>query len=330
MFFSCVTDHRPVKLVCAFAKTAPASLYQTCNRKAVRPDRPVTDEERSRVRQAPGRIPWFSWNLDVDLHCEGLAAAWCEAGEVLSPPKHTKPINVKPYVTEQALHLIGLRKALQRYLRHERSERQRRLCLIIVLAAFCQYTRGACFTPTAREIAAGWLAAIDYSEAVAWGLYRWYGLRLRELVAAGKRAYLQRLVDDAASCTLRNPAELYASIRRAFPTAKSARRSSLVPLPMLLGPDGEPVLSSADREACWRGHFAEQEAGTTVTAEQYVSALQHRHVPQGVFDICVVPTLAQAEQVILRLQNGKAAGADQITAELLSSQPLTPLAGCYR
>ncbi|OLQ12746.1 hypothetical protein AK812_SmicGene3341 [Symbiodinium microadriaticum] len=164
-------------------------------------------------------------------------------------------------------------------------------------------------------IAAGWLAAIDYSEAVAWGLYRWYGLRLRELVAAGKRAYLQRLVDDAASCTLRNPAELYASIRRAFPTAKSARRSSLVPLPMLLGPDGEPVLSSADREACWRGHFAEQEAGTTVTAEQYVSALQHRHVPQGVFDICVVPTLAQAEQVILRLQNGKAAGADQITAE---------------
>ncbi|CAE7849805.1 unnamed protein product [Symbiodinium microadriaticum] len=251
-----------------------------------------------------------------DHHAEeALAEAWSTAGQTLQDKSRTAP--VRPYVTSLAMQIISFRKELQSYLRQEATERTRRL-LQIVFVAFRLYYQHRYFEGDQRALADRWLTAIDYSEALALALYRWYGLRLREQIAAGKRTYFQSLVADASNHTLRRPKELYAAIRKAFPAAKAARRSSLMPLPMLLDAQGQPIATTEARQECWREHFSEQEAGVPVTDQQFVTHLRARHRPaQAVFSIDVLPTLAQTEQVILGLKNGKAAGADCLTAELL-------------
>ena len=308
-------DHRPVKLQCAFTKKAPAHSYTTSCRRAVRPAKPETPEAKARVACLLSSIPWFGWHVDVDVHCEALAEAWSTAGQTLQDKSRTAP--VRPYVTSLAMQIISFRKELQSYLRQEATERTRRL-LQIVFVAFRLYYQHRYFEGDQRALADRWLTAIDYSEALALALYRWYGLRLREQIAAGKRTYFQSLVADASNHTLRRPKELYAAIRKAFPAAKAARRSSLMPLPMLLDAQGQPIATTEARQECWREHFSEQEAGVPVTDQQFVTHLRARHRPaQAVFSIDVLPTLAQTEQVILGLKNGKAAGADCLTAELL-------------
>ena len=308
-------DHRPVHLKCSFAKTAPAKVYRTTQRRAVRPGKPASIEDHSRAQQALAAIPQFGWQVDVDFHCETLSHLLCQAGRQATPTATAEPL--RSYVPAEAMDVIRLRRALQRYLREERRERERRsLCLFF--AAFCLLRRGEAFTQPALQTADVWLWELDYSEALALALYRWYGLRLRESVAAGKREYLKALVDDVAQFSLRQPGDLYRAVRRAFPAAKASRRSAFTPLPALLGADGEPLRSTDERDTCWRNHFSEQEAGTSVTDEEYVHWVrQQRHIAQPSFDVTVLPTLTQAEQVILRLRNGKAAGADGITAELL-------------
>ena len=308
-------DHRPVRLLCSFAKRAPRSFHTSSSRKAVRPRKPETPEDQKRVDATLNAVPWFDWQLDIDVHCESLAQAWCCSGASLENEQHARPVRL--YVPDSALDIIDYRRALQAYLRQERHERNRR-CLMIFFAAFLLHASGGTFQELSRGRADEWLAAMDYSEALALALYRWYGHRLREVIASGKRAYLKSLITEATGCSLRQPKELYAAIRRAFPTAKSSRRNALAPLPMLLGHDGEPVRTTEERDACWRAHFSDQEAGHPVTPSEYVRELgQQRRLPQGVFSLEVVPTLKQIEQVVLRLSNGKAAGADQVTAELL-------------
>ena len=315
-------DHRPVRLQCLFAKKAPALIYQSVRRHAVRPDKPDNSAAWCRTQLALSAVPRYGWDVDVDVHCERLSEAFCSAGRCATEPSADLP--QRPYVPADALGVIRFRRALQHYLRAEKRERDRRL-LYIYFAAFCLHHQGETFAPHACNTADQWLWAIDYSEALALALYRWYGLRLRECIAAGRRAYLQGLVTNAAQFSLRQSGDLYRAVRRAFPTAKTARRSAFTPLPALLDSDGEPLRTTAERDECWRKHFSAQEAGIDVTGNEYVEWVQQQRpklVPA--FDLQVVPTLAQTEQVILRLRNGKAAGADGLTAELLKlSAPLS-------
>ena len=63
---------------------------------------------------------------------------------------------------------------------------------------------------------------------------RRYTKQLRSGVKADRLAYLQGLVDNVALQDLRNPAALYAAVRKAFPAARSSRRSGLRPLPAVI------------------------------------------------------------------------------------------------
>ena len=308
-------DHRPVKLQCSFARKAPPRCYQTSARRAVRPPVPDTLESKQRAIEVMTSVPRYGWQVDVDVHCESLAADFCKAGRALEAPHLAKP--QRPYIAEDALTVISYRKALQSYLKAERKERDRRW-ILIAFAAFRLCVQSGVFDDHARSVADSWMSSIDYSEALALALFRWYGLRLRELVAAGKRAFLRELVNDASQCSLQRSGDLYARVRKAFPAARNARRSSYTPLPMLLGPDGEPLLSTEARDQCWRAHFSEQEAGFSASEDEYVSFFRsQRPVAPPVFSLDVLPTLAQTEQVFLHLKNGKAAGSDGLTAELL-------------
>ena len=72
---------------------------------------------------------------------------------------------------------------------------------------------------------------------------------------------------------------------------------------------------------CWRAHFAAQESGDRIEAQDYVQALRDQKAcgrgAGTVFDIACVPTLGSVEQTLVQLPLGKASGYDGITGELL-------------
>ena len=158
------------------------------------------------------------------------------------------------YTNAEALSLIDCRRA-QDYLQAEDKERARRLKLI-AWAALRSYCQGLPCTSEARVRARRWLSQIDHSRAAALAIYRVFGIQLRCAIAAGKRSYLSSLVSQAAQFGLGQAKELYGAIRKAFPTARSSRRSSLHPLPMLVDAKGESIVTSEGRAECWRAHFA--------------------------------------------------------------------------
>ncbi|CAE7712412.1 unnamed protein product [Symbiodinium sp. KB8] len=293
-------DHRPAMLTCRFAKRAPPVSYTTSARKAVRPKQPRTDAENSYVSSLLDTMPVHGWDIDVDAHCDSLAKDWCTVGQALSMHEHTSAI--RPYATDEVLQLKT----------HEPYSN-----------IFGMNLQSATAFSTDSVVKADrWLVEIDYGDARALALYSWFGRQLRQAVAAGRRAFLSEVVQEAASIGLGQPKALYTAIRRAFPAAKSARKSSLLPLPMLLDGDGTAIVSSEARDECWRTHFARQEAGDLVNSTDYVQRIQtERRFSKQVFDVDNVPSLGQLEQVLLRLKNGKAAGADGLTAEVLRLSP---------
>ncbi|CAE7470207.1 unnamed protein product [Symbiodinium sp. CCMP2592] len=285
-------DHKPVALSCAFGYKGKPTSYTDSRRRAIRPGLPRTTTESARVSGAFAHIPCLPWSLDVDLHCQVLSQSWCAAGTQLLDDAAIAPR--APYVPPEALPIIQRRRALCVYLRQEEKETCRRR-LLIGFAAFRLACSGGRFTAAARATADHWIAAMDHSIAVAWAYFRDHGLQLRRLAA----------------------------IRRAFPAARSAKRSGTCPLPALELPSGELATTASERAACWRNHFADQEAGVEVTPSEYVAAFQQYHRPceHFVFDASVLPGLLQTESIILSLKNGKACGPDGVTAEILKLRP---------
>ena len=308
-------DHRPVKLCCSFGKRAPAVSYARSCRCAVRPTKPRHTADRAVAAEALAVIPRFAWNMDVEEHCTALTKAWNRVGAtfVEEPARKAK----QTYLNDEALYLIDCRRALQDYLRAEDRERARRLKLI-AWAALRSYCQGLPCTSEARVRARRWLSQIDHSRAAALAIYRVFGIQLRCAIAAGKRSYLRSLASLAAQFGLGQAKELYGAIRRAFPTARSSRRSSLHPLPMLVDAKGASIVTSEGRAECWRAHFASQEAGALATPEEYSARRQQQwSAREPVFDVTILPTLVHTEQVILKLKSDKAAGPDNLTAETL-------------
>ncbi|CAE7216454.1 unnamed protein product [Symbiodinium sp. CCMP2592] len=146
-----------------------------------------------------------------------------------------------------------------------------------------------------------------------------FGAHLRKQIALDRRAYLQGLADNVKFQDVRNPKALYASVRKAFPSAQATRRKRFRCLPAVLDDNGQMVVTAADRIERWRDHFGQQEAGELVTEEQYLHHLQTLPKPRTnpVFDMRYVPTLQEVEAITLSLQRGKAAGSDAIAAEML-------------
>ena len=129
-------------------------------------------------------------------------------------------------------------------------------------------------------------------------------------------------------CDLRNPRELFACVRRAFPAARSSRRSSFRPLPRVDSIEGHGLPDQQARADRWIAHFASQECGMIVTPAEYIAETKaqqtHGELVRPAFDITCVPSLREVEGLILGLPKHKAAGPDAVCAELL--QLTTPVA----
>ncbi|CAE7193595.1 unnamed protein product, partial [Symbiodinium microadriaticum] len=310
-------DHVPVFASVTFVRLAPAMTYTRNVRKAVRPPIPKTTHERSQVRQTLARVSPLPWTLDVDTHHKLLTSSWRHL--CATPSREATPTARQPFLSEDTLSVIQLRRALRHYLRQEFQERQRRWQML-VLAAFRHCAGHVSFHQHAPSAADAWMRQMDYSEAQALHALHLTCQTVRRKVAADRASYLAQLADQAAACSVKDASALYRDVRKAFPAARPSRRSAYKPLPSLRLADGTPAATQEERHEGWRSHFALQEAGTKVTADEYAAHFDtYSRKEVWRFDIQAVPSLRQVETVIHSLHARKAVGSDSISGELLRS-----------
>ena len=290
-----IDDHQPVLLFCELVRrTAHKGTRPPC--KAPRP-RPDTDSGQLQCFQfALDALPKVDWNVDVDLHYSSFARStiWCWS-EFVKPAPATR---CKPFVTEEKL--VGL-------------------------FAFWLEWRRAVPADVQVQFLARLFKQRQLNIASAVGCLGRLRLFLRKAIRRDRAEYLSRLAGEVAETSLQNPKQLFAAVYKAFPAVRSKRRGGFCPLPAVL---------LEERMQRWTEHFAKQEGGQIVAAEGYdreVAAQAPSSANVPLFDIRCVPTLLDVEQDILQLRNGKAAGPDLITADLLklnvpsSSRRLLPI-----
>ncbi|CAE7459879.1 unnamed protein product [Symbiodinium sp. KB8] len=295
-------------------------------------DPTVTPEQRAKFEQALALQPPIGWDVPVDHHCILWARQMQTAAALIQPVSASQP--TQAYLQDATLDLVHRRASLRTYMRDEEVELRRRR-LLVAFAALRLHAQHRSFTTTGLNAAASWLQDIDISLAQAWKLFDECTVAIRAAVRRDRIGYLEGLQAQVTLQDLKNPKALYASVRRAFPSARASRRRHFQPLPAVQLEDGTLASTRRERNDRWIRHFSAQEGGQVVTATQYTDAVQRPDItvlPHGpVLCIQDIPTLAELEQVILGLKPGKAAGPDGLTAEVFradaarSARALFPL-----
>ena len=325
-----VDDHQPVLLFCELVRRST----QRCARVAARAPRPRADTDPGQLQcfdYALGTLPLIDWHVDVDMHYAAFAKStlWCWSETVQSVSRQ----RCKPFVSDDTLTAIEHRKQVRRYIAFEADALSRTRKLIGIFAFWLAWQHAE---PTGLQVQYLYHALQTGRFHIASAVCTLGRLRLslRKAIRSDRAVYLRRLADEVASTTLQQPKQLFAAVYKAFPVVRSKRRSGFCPLPAVLLENGERAKTLDERMQRWTEHFAAQEGGTIVSAEEYDrEVLLQAPLPDNVpdFDILCVPTLLDIEQDVLRLRNGKAAGPDLITADLLklnvpnSSRRLLPV-----
>ncbi|CAE7725799.1 unnamed protein product [Symbiodinium microadriaticum] len=289
------------------------------------PERPSSEPtltQRATVVATLSRAPQISWELDVDGHFSQLVPLLQQSVSSAIPDSEQTP--QQPYLSVDTLQLVRWRSAFRAYIRVENAEQRRRL-LSVIFAALYHHAQGTVFNPNTLALVPGWLAQIDISIARAVAALEELTNRIRRAIKLDRAAYLQGLVQNLSLKEVLQPKKLYAAVRKAFPQARSSRRSLLSPLPAIRMADGSLACSAEERNERWRGYFAEQEAGDVLTDSTYAEFFLHPDIPvQGqhtAFSVAALPTLSEVESSILSLKFRKASGPDGITAEILRIAP---------
>ena len=233
-------DHLPACLSLSFRKTMPAHYSSHLTRSACRPTTTPTDAMRHAFTQALRRSGSVAWSVDVDQHFHSWVDNIKHAAESLCEAAVKTPR--QPYLCEHTLGLVERRRALRFLLRQEEAEYRRRT-LMIAFAAVVLHTRQDVFTPTTAARAEDWLISLDHSIAMLVRLFHEATTAIRAAVKRDRQQYLASLADQVTMQDLRDPKSLYAAVRRAFPAAKSSRRSTFQPLPAVEMPDGQLAIT---------------------------------------------------------------------------------------
>ena len=312
-------DHCPVYASCTLLHAHREDAYVGAPaRRALRPGPGSSPDDLQVFSYLSKHMPAVPWHVDVDAHfsswVQGLSALWRDC------VRPTVPVPHRTYLSEDTFVLVQWRQDLRRYLREEHGEACRQL-LLVGFAALLLSARGLAFGPGSFQLLSRWSSALDHSVAIAVDQLRQSTAAIRCAVRRDRTAYLDSLTHQVCLSDLRDPRRLYQAVRRAFPSSRPAKRQVLSPLPKVLDESGLPAVSPAARAACWRRHFAEQEAGFEVLPAAYPDVFaaqatygQLRTVP---FSIHAIPHLLEVEQIVLSQQRRKACGPDAITAELL-------------
>ena len=311
-------DHCPACLAVQFIRQAPAVAYLAHRRRVFRPNVPADQDQLLKAKQALLCGPPIAWDLPIDRHFHAWTQSMHKFAAPLCAPTDLNP--TQTYITAPTLDLVRRKRGVRIYLRQEEAERKRRL-LMVGFAAFLHHSQGTAFTSRATAVAEAWLQDVDVSLARALDLYQELAVALKCAVKRDRLSYLENLQAQVTLQDLRDPRALYAAVRKAFPTAKAARRTAFQPLPAVLLQDGTMAVDTEARLKRWREHFGEQESGLELSPDEYLSHFSQPDIPvlsQGpVFAASQMPSLADLEAQILSLKKRKAAGPDGITAEVL-------------
>ena len=309
-------DHLPVSLQLAFCKDTGGSQEIHFRRQACRPPVGLDFQARHAFAQELGRAPASRWEEDIDEHYQSWVGHVSTAARSLCDVDRAEPR--QSYMQQSTLLLVQKRKEIRKHIRIEEKERSRRF-LLISFAAFVLHTRQESFSADALSRAEGWMRAVDYSIAALVELLYETTTAVRAAVGRDRASYLAGLVTEVTRQDLRNPKALYAAVRRAFPAARSSRRSAFQPLPAVKMADGTMAITKEERETRWIEFFGDQEAGVRVDAQQYGRAFCDPDIPirdEGLFSVAALPTLYDLEQQLLKAKYGKACGPDGLTAEV--------------
>ncbi|OLP81664.1 hypothetical protein AK812_SmicGene37771 [Symbiodinium microadriaticum] len=201
----------------------------------------------------------------------------------------------------------------------------RRRVLSVVFAAFYHLANGSAFQQRILSVIPVWFAQIDISVARAVAALDVLTDRIRRAIKLDRTAYLQGLVQNLSLREVLQPKRLYAAVRKAFPQARSSRRSTLCPLPAIRMEDGRLASSAEERNERWRGFFADQEAGEVLTDSEYAGFFLSPDISVSgqttAFSLAALPTLGEVESAIMALRFRKASGPDGVTAETLRTAP---------
>ena len=319
-------DHFPVFASCRLAKTLAGGAFRPPPlRKAMRPTPDWSSGQRLELCRTLAAAPPVCWEVPVDGHYEVLVAqyrtAWASHADI-RPAKARQT-----YLSQETLELVQLRKAYREYLVLEDKELVRRRQLV-VLAAFVHNARETVFTCQQLGRISEWFRQLDHSLAKAAAFVRKTGRVVRRAVKKDRMRYLQELRDRVAAQDLKNPKELFGSLRRAFPQMRSSRRTGCRPLPQLQLESGRFAVSEEERCSRWGAYFAEQEAGYAISPEGYQNALAVQRQlrtadaqTRAVFQWDALLSLPELELLIMGQRTMKATGHDGISAELLRLHP---------
>ncbi|CAE7206779.1 unnamed protein product [Symbiodinium sp. CCMP2592] len=313
-------DHLPLVLELGFEEGSRPAHAETFRRRAVRP--PRMHEPPGAYVQALQHFcdsPQASWSAPIDAHYLDLIKTWRAEGQALCPaPQARRPFQT--YLSGPTLQLVEWRKAWRVHVRAVRRQANARRLAFGFLSWQC-LARGVAYSRAQADGLYRRVRLLDTDIAQAAHMIASLGRQIKQATRSDRATYLSGLAEAVSLADLRDPRRLYEKVRKAFPSAKASRRSSFQPLPAVQTAEGRLACSHAEREECWRSHFAEQEAGEVVDSSSYIAILRDqktrgRHA-SPVFEIGSVPTLAGVEQTIVGLPAGKAAGYDGITGELL-------------
>ena len=310
-------DHLPVLACISFSKAAPAYHADKFARRACRPQVAPSLEARTAFCYHLANHSAPTWSVDVDVHYKDCVQGLRDAAEELCEPG--APCPRQPYLQADSLALVQRRRMLRHWLHAVEAEDVRRR-LMIFFAAWIHFASGSVFSDAARTRAEEWLRNMDYCIATIVELIRESSTAIRAAVRRDRNAYLESLVKEVTQHDMRHPKQLYAAVRRAFPAARSSRRSAFQPLPAVLMADGSMAQTQAARASRWIEFFGEQEAGKKVDAREYQLAFSEPDIPirtpEQPFSVASLPALQELEQQLLRAKYGKACGPDGLTAEV--------------
>ena len=311
-----VEDHQPVLLFCELMRKA-ARRWTAATGRAPRP-KPDTDPGQLQCFQyAVDALPKVAWQIDADMHYSAFVRSTLWRWSEFVAPKARR--RCKPFVSDETMGIIEHRKHVRQALASASGTISRTRLLVGMFAFWLQWQRAE---PGALQVQYLEIVLRRARHSVALLSGCLAGLRptLRKAIRGDRALYLKRLADEVTGSSPQQPKQLFAAVYKAFPVVKSRRRSGFCPLPAVLLEDGRRAKDLGERMQRWTEHFARQEGGCIISESEYDQTVQAQAPdPESAptFDVRCVPTLLGIEQDMLRLRNGKAAGPDLITADLL-------------
>ena len=309
-------DHWPATLHATLCRRARGDAHGVYRRMAVRPNGLPSDHYVPRMESLL-QSPALGWNVGVDEHFGSLVQGWRRVGQLECATPVTQP--QQSYLRQATFQLISWRKAWRAHLRQVLTyARNRRLAFGLTVWRWAIAGRRLQLHEAARL--QRWALAFEAEVAQAACAIARLGPVIKQACKEDRVAYLRGLVEQVSLADLKNPKHLYRCVKKAFPKARSARRSLFCPIPAVIGADGEFACDTDARLEAWRSHFSAQEEGNQVTDREYCEQFREQRLvagsPRKVFDIRCLPTLVNVEQTLVQLPRARAAGYDGLTGEL--------------